>query len=313
MQLILVGGAQRSGTTLLQTLLVNGLLCSPLLPEAHILSDILVGYKRAKSQWNKTSKFYSDESQLTDLYRKFAALHIHDIGLRYPQTDYIVLKDPHFAGLINEATSLLLDIRCIAIVRDPRDIVASYIKIGEREALLGIESHYTKRNIGFICRKISDSYSSLTAASKHVTIVTYERLVSNPLETLRTLALEADLTFRLDRIEDLTWLDEEIRHRDPWVTELEGKTPVPSNIGAFRHFLTDNEVAVVERICGDLMERFCYPRVAKPGPIRSLTMAAKTAVARAASKARITREALLRVRSLVRFGVRRRDADLSEE
>jgi MoxR-like ATPase len=40
MQLILVGGAQRSGTTLLQTLLVNALQ-SPNLPEAHILSDIL--------------------------------------------------------------------------------------------------------------------------------------------------------------------------------------------------------------------------------------------------------------------------------
>ena len=40
MQLILIGGGQRSGTTLLQTLLANA-LGSPNLPEAHILSDIL--------------------------------------------------------------------------------------------------------------------------------------------------------------------------------------------------------------------------------------------------------------------------------
>ena len=314
MQLVLVGGAQRSGTTLLQTLLVNGLSSSPLLPEAHILCDVLAGYKRSKLLWNKTSRFYSNESQLSDFYRTFAAQHIHDIGVKYPHADYIVLKDPHLAGLISEARSLLQDIRFIVIVRDPRDIVASYIKIGKREALLGIESHYTKRNIRFICCKINDSYSALSASNlQHVTLVRYEHLVTDPSETLTTLALEADLNFRLDRMDDPTWLDEEIRHRDAWVTELEENTPVPSNIGTFRHLLTDNEIAVVERVCGDLMERFHYPRVAKPGPIRALTMTAKTAVARAASKAKITREALVGVRSLVRLGVRRRDADRSEE
>ena len=57
MQLILIGGGQRSGTTLLQTLLANA-LGSPNLPEAHILSDILAAYKRAKEFGNKTSFFY---------------------------------------------------------------------------------------------------------------------------------------------------------------------------------------------------------------------------------------------------------------
>jgi hypothetical protein len=47
MQLTLIAGAQRSGTTLLQTLLANA-LDSTVLPEVHILSDILAAFKRAK-------------------------------------------------------------------------------------------------------------------------------------------------------------------------------------------------------------------------------------------------------------------------
>ena len=57
MQLIIIGGAQRSGTTLLQTLLANA-LNAPLLPEAHILCDILAAYKRAKEFGHKTYFFY---------------------------------------------------------------------------------------------------------------------------------------------------------------------------------------------------------------------------------------------------------------
>jgi hypothetical protein len=47
MKLILIGGAQRSGTTLLQTLLANA-IDEPILPEAHILCDMLTSFKRAK-------------------------------------------------------------------------------------------------------------------------------------------------------------------------------------------------------------------------------------------------------------------------
>ena len=57
MKLILIGGAQRSGTTLLQTLLANA-LNTPLLPEAHILCDILAAYKRAKEFGHKTHFFF---------------------------------------------------------------------------------------------------------------------------------------------------------------------------------------------------------------------------------------------------------------
>ena len=95
MQLILVGGAQRSGTTLLQTLLVNA-LHSPNLPEAHILSDILAAYKRAKEFGNKTGYFYATDGDLRSFFQSFAERHIADIVAKAKPSAVLVLKDPNF-------------------------------------------------------------------------------------------------------------------------------------------------------------------------------------------------------------------------
>ena len=78
MKLVLIGGAQRSGTTLVQTLIANALNVS-VLPEAHILSDILAGYKRAKALSNKTQRFYQTAEDLRAFFRLIALRHLDDI------------------------------------------------------------------------------------------------------------------------------------------------------------------------------------------------------------------------------------------
>src|SRR4029077_2947951 len=75
MQLIFIGGAQRSGTTLLQTLLANA-LNAPLLPEAHILCDILAAFKRAKEFGHKTSFFYATQNDLSNFFHSITERHI---------------------------------------------------------------------------------------------------------------------------------------------------------------------------------------------------------------------------------------------
>src|SRR6476469_8684780 len=105
MQLILIGGAQRSGTTLLQTLLVNALR-SPNLPEAHILSDILTAYKRAKAFGDKTAYFYATDLDLRSFFQSFAERHIADILAKAKPSAALVLKDPNFIQVLDEAASL---------------------------------------------------------------------------------------------------------------------------------------------------------------------------------------------------------------
>ena len=118
MQLILVGGAQRSGTTLLQTLLVNALQ-SPNLPEAHILSDILAAYKRAKEFGNKTGYFYATDDDLRAFFQSFAARHVADIVAKAKPSAALLLKDPNFIQVLDEAEDLFPRSVRIVCMRDP--------------------------------------------------------------------------------------------------------------------------------------------------------------------------------------------------
>ena len=125
MKLVLIGGAQRSGTTLLQTLLANA-LGTPVLPESHILCDILTAHKRARQFWNKTRFYYRTEDDLLDFFRAFATRHIEDLARASISQSVLVLKDPNFVQLLPEAAAIFPECHRIVCVRDPRDIVASF-------------------------------------------------------------------------------------------------------------------------------------------------------------------------------------------
>lgn len=268
MQLVLIGGAQRSGTTLMQTLLVNTLQSSTL-PEAHILSDILATYKRAKEFGNKTCFFYPTDDDLRSFFELFAQRHIADIVARAKPSDVLVLKDPNFIQVLDEASTLFPQSLRIVCLRDPRDIAASFVQIGQRQ----IETkpgRYSKRDISFISKKILASYQPLMQTSQppKAIVVRYEDLASNPKASLEALARDTGLKLSLDRIERPLWLDAEARHEASWITKLEGGKPSSASIGSFKRVLRGEEVAVVQRVCEPIMTRFGYTPVEDPAPGR---------------------------------------------
>jgi hypothetical protein len=239
-------------------MLVGGLPNAPLLPEAHILCDLLLTYKRAKLDWKKTSRFYSDASGLKEFYRSISNTHIDDLMHLYGDPDFLVLKDPNYRNVLAEVSEIFPDAKCILSVRDPRDIVTSFIKIGERQKADNIESQYTKRNINFICKKIYSSYQPILCNDASATIVKYERLVTAPIETFRMIDAGLGLEIDLGRLRSLGWLEEEYRHQQTWVTALEGRPPVRTSVGSFESYLNNNELKKVETLCSEIMEHFEY-------------------------------------------------------
>jgi hypothetical protein len=257
MQLVLIGGAQRSGTTLLQTLLANA-LDSPILPEAHILSDILACYKRAKELGNKTRFFYPSDGDLRTFFQSFAERHIADVLSAAKPGGVLVLKDPNFVQVLDEVSVLFPRALRIVCLRDPRDIAASFVQIGQRQS--GAKpSKYEKRDIGFISQKIFASYRPLLiAAQPSAFIVRYEELATDPKRSLDALARDTGLKVSFDRIEQPVWLDAQARHDASWISELEGGKPSPASIGSFQRVLRGDEIGVVQTICEPIMSRFGY-------------------------------------------------------
>ena len=257
MQLILVGGAQRSGTTLLQTLLANA-LGSPNLPEAHILSDILAAYKRAKEFGNKTSYFYPTDDSLRAFFQSFAERHVADITAgSKPGT--LVLKDPNFVQVLDEAAALFPALVRIVCMRDPRDIAASFVQIGQRQTA---DQARQIRKARHPLHQQEDPWPRISLCCARcrpgVVMVRYEDLASDPKGALQALGRDTGLKLSLDRIEDAAWLDAPARHEAAWISELEGAKPSPASIGSFKRVLLGEEVAIVQRVCEPIMRQFAY-------------------------------------------------------
>lgn len=261
MKTVLIGGPQRSGTTLVQTLLANA-LNSPVLPEAHILYDIFAAYKRAKDVRTKTSFFYSSDDELLGLFRSFAVRFVTDVMHRLEPDSALVLKDPNFIQVLVEANAIFPEAVKILCVRDPRDIVASFLRIGQRQE--SKSSKYARREVRKISEKVLSAYAPLlNPGEPDATVVRYEEIVCQPLERLQALSREAGLQFSYDRLESPTWVRVDARHDPAWVTELEGQEPSSASIGSFNTVMNASEIETVQEVCKPIMERFGYPEIVR--------------------------------------------------
>lgn len=270
MQLVLIGGAQRSGTTLLQTLLANA-LGTPVLPEAHILCDLLAAFKRAGRTPRKTQYYYKTDGDLLAFFQDCANRHIADLRRNVGAASALVLKDPNLIQVDVEAAAVLPNAIRIACLRDPRDIAASFLRIGQREHPEGAPGKYRRRDIDFIGKKTLGSYAPLMqdGATKDVILVRYEDVVTKPQETLAGLARETGLPLSLERIDAMEWLEAESRHDATWITELEEKGPSAASVGAYKTVMRPSEIALTEEICAPLMAWAGYesamPRISSAG------------------------------------------------
>ena len=159
---------------------------------------------------------------------------------------------------LDEAAALFPEAIRIVCMRDPRDIAASFVQIGQRQNETK-PGKYEKRDILFISKKILASYQPLLAAvPAGVVIVRYEDLASDPKACLQALGRDTGLKLSLDGIEDAAWLDAPVRHEAAWISELEGAKPSPASIGSFKRVLLGEEVAIVQRVCQPIMSQFAY-------------------------------------------------------
>ena len=259
MDLIFIGGAQRSGTTLAQTLIANCLPNAPVLPEAHLLCDIFQAHARAVQEWPKTEYYYADRQGLASFTRDASQRYLSDLRDRYGQEVTLVLKDPDFAKISWVIAEIFPQSAFILCVRDPRDVAASFLRIGQRELAQGNKRDlFARRDIDFICRKIRESFQPfLDQASPPASAeLHYEALVLDPDAELRRIGSELNLSFDLEKRKGLKWLDAESRHKQTWTSSLEEGAISAKSVGSFRSTMTASEIHRVQHRCRHVMERF---------------------------------------------------------
>ncbi len=195
---------------------------------------------------------------------------------RFPELGedlYLVVKEPNGtmgAPLIMEA---LPESRMILLVRDSRDVVASYIDansqggwIYERYKRAFLEGErvtpdkdagtFVRRHAGSYLRKLSKAKEAYDAHQGYKALIRYEELHSDTLSTMKriysTLGIEVDEEELARVVKKHSW------GNIPEGKKGEGKFYRKATPGGWREDLTREQVEIVENITAPLMKEL-YP------------------------------------------------------
>jgi hypothetical protein len=180
---VFVGGAPRSGTTLLQNMLDShpAILGGPeflhLVEIARLRSSMAASIRRG---------WISDFCSLEAMDRALAELVAR---LLLPLADrhgaaLISEKTPHNVLVFEELLGLFPRARAIQVVRDPRAVVASMLEVGRKAKLRGVELQPFTRDVRAAVRHVKECFEAGCRAAElapdRVLTVAYERLVASP-------------------------------------------------------------------------------------------------------------------------------------
>jgi hypothetical protein len=241
---IFVGGAARSGTTLVQNMLdshpdIYGA------PEFLHIPDIISLRKKLRhsidQKWIDLICSYEDvDRHICSLIESFLYPLAEQSGRRF-----VSEKTPNNILVFPELISLFPGARFIHVVRDPRAIIASMLQVGKRAKQRGWNTqdytHSVSAAIDYIHQCFKTGFVSSEIAPEKVLEVVYERLVANPeYETKRICEfLKVEWSGRMLRSGELKHPGERAVTNDVWYdTKSYNRNPEPCEVDKWRSQLS---------------------------------------------------------------------------
>ncbi len=274
MAIILIGGSQRSGTSMMQRLLCQHPDANAYLYEATFLRMQVSCYASALSGFATSHQAYFGTIQgLRDFQAGVVTAFLEQTALRH-QCRHLVLKEPHLTMLWPHLFDLVPDVWFLLMMRDPRDVIASMIEVGRRQKELGQSSLFTRRDIRELCAHFVAFYRPAFEVEDarfrdRLAVVHYENVVRDPRQALDHVTGFTGISF--DEVDpnarpDAGLVDPDVVSSSPvfrpWTTDVYGETVSDSRVGRYTTVLTADEARQVEEYCSDFFDWFGYSRQA---------------------------------------------------
>lgn len=274
-RVMMIGGAMRSGTTVIHRALCAADNSNPFLSESWFLRDLLAMYRFRLSRFAAMGE---DQFGTAAAYSRMIAADVADylrtVSARHGDPEVLILKHPELIRHFVDLAALSPEMLFLAVVRDPRDVVASMKRVRDSHAEDGIGGPLAgARTTAGLCGVYGSHYAQLLdsapALGGRLKIVRYEDFMRSPQEAVAEIGAFCGAHYELEEVADFrpedagnATFDKAARAEDPFSrafwSDLYTQPLSDERIGTFTQSLSPAEIAEIENRLAFIGRRFAY-------------------------------------------------------
>ena len=245
---IFVAGPPRSGTTLVQRMLQGG---HPGVPECTYLTRQIALYHEWTTYIDaaRFPAYFGDKETALAMFREIAGAMLRRVVAEHGIQSPLVLKDPGLSGVLSSLREIFPEAKIVAIVRDPRDVMASLKEVWRRSA--------GEWDIGVRVRAAYHDYAGIAEfadrGDPRAIFVRYEDIARRDAAIIDEIERFVGYPVSWDAKEPWT-----IDRRDPFYVPTYGEPVTTTRIGRSREILSEAEIEMVATVFGGARQRWGY-------------------------------------------------------
>ncbi len=276
---IFVGGAMRSGTTLLQQITCTSPDTNPAINPSRYLSAQINLYARYMGEDSLfITDYFGSKERFTDFTRQLLQRVMSETWAANGKPGALVMKTVDLTRVLPALVHLLPVARFVVSVRDPKDTIASMRTVADKQRRDGINSHLSRTgdDLAAMCETYNGYYLPLLqfiksrgeALRNRILFIRYEDMARTPdtvaADVWRFCGVAEGA---LPNAPNATWRNSphmsEVAGHTKWrtfLTDLSDKPISASRIGSHAETFSPEDCAEIDRRCEIVGATFGYNR-----------------------------------------------------